>query len=211
MNHVRKEKQTNNRSDSDPGPHFTNLGCVTVHVDCTWTKTAVTLRAWRDLRSSGIKLQHPIRGSFSPLMKTKSYWKVAQPLGEHAHTHTHTGIAVLLQLFIEARIAYMGRQVSNLLLNLWRVQKKKTKKKKDLRLLDLSGTLTCNGVCHLTEAPYAVSLRWMLPLTVSTSLAGCRQLAEMDKLKYISETQTDLSVSEKATTEDRVRESLRIK
>lgn len=31
-------KKRKNRTDRDPGPHFTNLGCVTVHVGCTRTK-----------------------------------------------------------------------------------------------------------------------------------------------------------------------------
>lgn len=34
----KKKKKKRKQTDSDPGPHFTNLGCVTVHVDCTRTK-----------------------------------------------------------------------------------------------------------------------------------------------------------------------------
>lgn len=66
--HFRKTK-----TDSDPGPHFANFGCVTAHVDCSWTRQQLHSGLEGICSLQVLSYSTPTGAVSGPLMETKSY------------------------------------------------------------------------------------------------------------------------------------------
>ncbi len=159
------------QKDSNPGPSFYQLELCSHSCWLRLDGAVVILKAWRYLQSSGIKLQHPTRGSYSTLMIAKSNWKVPLPLGEHTCRY-----CVFLMRHVEARNAYLVS--TKAVISLWAYGESK-KEKTYPWLLDFHRWYTPYHSIHFHYSAFVIwqrllmsSLSCVLPLTISALLNG---------------------------------------